>query len=171
VTRPHHPVTMLPTDLPGTKLRLEFMAKSPTVVLDPTQDQALVTWQQINNDLAAMKAIELQYRQYLAASIPFDPSKSEGSQTVELPDGRKLSLDRPMNYTLAKDNATVSAALYALYAINPGAAVDIVKWVPELSITAYKKLTDDERRIIAPIVIAKPGLLALELKTPKKGEA
>jgi hypothetical protein len=145
------------------------MAPKRVVEVSPIVAQGIDTWKQVRDQLSAIQRYELEYRNWLIGSVPFDPEKSEGSQTVTLPTGEKLELDRPMNYSVCKDIPTVQAAVYALWERNPAASSDIIRWVPELSVSAYKALTEDERKLIAPIVISKPGQPAL--KAVEKKEA
>lgn len=140
---------------------------SPTVALDPITQSNYETWIKIKDDLARIQALEMQYRLALIDSGFFDRSKTEGSESIKLPDGSRLSVSKPINYSVAKDKPTVNAAVAALFAVNPGAAAAVIDWKPELSVSAYKALTPDERLLIAPIISSKPGTPQLE-RTPAK---
>lgn len=145
------------------------MAKSKTVQLDPVASQNLRTWQAITADLDRLKAIELEYRFALKDQIPFDRSKESGAQTLGISADEKVVLDIPVYYTVARDVPSVMEALGKLHDLNPGAVIDLIRWVPEISTTAYKKLTDEEKRLIAPVLIVKPGTPTLALEQIKKG--
>jgi hypothetical protein len=139
---------------------------APQVELTPEQVQALDAWNQAAQQLAAAKSDELVKRMEAIKLIPFSEEKQEGSQSVKLHQGWTLKLDRPMNYTMDKDNGLVTAALSKLAEVNPGAAQELMRWEAVCSTGAYKKLTDEERLIVAPVITIKPGTPSLTLSPP-----
>lgn len=148
------------------------MAKPlPVVALDPIAQSNYETWQAAAADLARLKVVELQYRLAVIQQAPFDHEKKEGSQSIKLPDGSRLAVTMPINYSVAKDKQVVQAAIAQLYELNPAACVDLIDWEPKLSVAAYKALSEQERAIIAAIVIAKPGTPQLEVVAPKGEKA
>jgi hypothetical protein len=139
---------------------------SPRVVPDPVANNNLEIWKMVNADLARIKATEMQYRLALEKQIQFT-DKEEGSQTVVLPDTSRLQLTRTWNYSLIEDTSAIHQALNELYAIDPGAALSVITYKPVLSESAYKKLPEDQRRIIARVVSRAPGTPSLEWTRPK----
>jgi hypothetical protein len=134
-----------------------------------TQEQiaAIQVWSASKNQLDVTKAEELELRLKVVRIAPFNQHKEEGGQTLPLANGWRIALDRPMYYSIeTKDNNKVVECVNALAAKNPLAAQDIIKWVPVLSESGYKKLSDEEQVIMAPVVTIKPGTPAIELKPP-----
>lgn len=140
---------------------------APPIELTQPMIEAIVEWEKTKKELDRVKAEELAQRLHLMSVIPFNADKEEGGQTVKLGAGWKLALDKPIDYKMdTKNNETVSACLQALSVVNPAAMTNIVRWEPVMSVSAYKALTDAEKKIIAPVVTIKPGTPTLELKRP-----
>jgi len=144
------------------------MAKAAKEVeLSQQQVDAIQAWQNTKAQLDALKASELSQRLDLVATLPFNSEKEEGGQTVKLGGGWRFALDKPVEHKMeTKNNDAVVAALTTLHAHNPLAMIDLMRWEPVMSQGAYKKLTDAEKLILAPVVTSKPGTPALELKPP-----
>ena len=143
------------------------MAKAaPVVELTPEQVTAIQEWNASKTGLDAAKTSELANRLIVIEKVPFSPDKEEGGQTLKLNAGWKLALDRPMNYSVDKDVAKVNAAIKQLWELNPAAVVDLIRWEAVLSVGAFKKLTDEEKLILASIITMKPGTPSLDLKPP-----
>ncbi len=138
------------------------MAEKRIVSLDSVTQSNFETWAAINADLARLKAVELEYRRVIIEHIPFT-DKAEGSQTVSVDGALSLELDRPWSYTVKATEQEIGACLTALHQVNPLATVGLLRWKPEISITQYRTLTDEERIIIAPILEVKPGTPALKI--------
>ena len=149
------------------------MAKAAKEVeLSQQQVDAIQAWQNTKAQLDALKASELSQRLDLVATLPFNSEKEEGGQTVKLGGGWRFALDKPVDNKMeTKNNDAVVAALTALHAHNPLALIDLMRWEPVMSQAAYKKLTDEEKKILAPVVTSKPGTPSLELKPPPKPKA
>jgi hypothetical protein len=139
---------------------------APQVELNKEQVEAIQTWNQAKQQLDAAKADELTKRNAAIQCVPFSAEKDEGAQTVKLGGGWSLKLDRPMNYSITRNNEQVTAALVALAEVNPSAARELIRWQAEISTKVYRDLSDAEKLIVAPILTIKPGTPALELKPP-----
>lgn len=139
---------------------------APVVELTKQHVTSIQLWSEAKSVLDANKANELANRLTVINDLPFDDDKDEGSQTLKLYAGWKLLLKRTFNYSVDKDTQKVMACLNELGAINPGAASELIRWEPVLSEGAYKKLTENEKLIVAPIITMKPGTPSLELKPP-----
>lgn len=90
------------------------------------------------------------------------------THTHELGNGYKLKAKRPLNYKV--DAGLIDDALDKIVAIgNSGAflADRVIKWKPELSLTEYKQLSDEQRQVLDVAITMTPGLPSLELVEPK----
>lgn len=143
------------------------MAKaSPVVELNDQQTAALQHWELLKAEIARLQSIEIAQRLELIKGMPFNADKESGGQSIKLGAGWKLSLDKPVNYTTDKDQNIVVAGLQALGTTNPVAAAELIRWEAVVSVSTYKKLTDEEKRIVASFIGMKPGTPALALVPP-----
>lgn len=139
---------------------------APVVELTNEHVTTIALWSEAKTALEASKATELSNRLNVINSLPFNEDKEEGSQSLKLSAGWKLILDRVIHYSVDKDVQKVMACLNELGATNPGAAAELIRWEPVLSTGAFKRLTENERLIVAPVVTMKPGTPTLALKPP-----
>ena len=148
------------------------MAKAvPPVDLTAEQIEAIQKWEAAKAQLETIKALELEHRLNIIATMPFNADKEEGDQTLKLGAGWKLAINKTINYTVDKDTQKVVEIIGKLNAVNPGAAAELIRWEAVLSTGAYKKLTDEEKLIVAAIVTMKPGTPTLSLKAPAAPKA
>lgn len=93
----------------------------------------------------------------------------DGKQhTIELGNGYKLKGKRPISYKL--DVETTKTALQYLRELgNEGTFVAdrVVKWKPELSLTEYNKMSEQQRKILDAALTTTPGLPVIELVKPE----
>lgn len=97
------------------------------------------------------------------------PNPVEGVNTVTLADGRKVKVDQRYNYTFDKD--TVDATLDELleFGVDTGA---LVRWSPDLNLTAYRALNKDALVILSRTLTRKPGTASLTvIDAPEKADA
>lgn len=126
--------------------------------------EELVEWYQLKQQLAEVKEREMELRKKIFAS--FFPEPIEGTNKSPLSDGYVLkathSIDRKV------DDATFQNIKAEL--LNRGIAVDsVVKYKPELSISAYRLLTEEQVKFFDQCLIIKPGSPQLDVVKPKKG--
>ena len=138
------------------------MPPTKVVSLDPITQNNFQVWESINADIERLKAIELQYRAAIIPHVGFS-DKPEGSQTVSVDGAMKLELDRPWYYKVKATQDEISAVMTALHAHNEMATIGLLQWKPEISVSKYRDLTDEEKRIIAPILDIKPGVESLKV--------
>lgn len=142
---------------------------APVVEVTPELVALLQTWDASKRLLNDTKTTEMSNRLAVIEKAPFAEDKEEGGQTLKLHGGWKLKLTRVLNYSIeTKDNNAVMAAVTQLGSVNPSVAAELIRWEPVMSVAAYKKLTEEEKKIVAPIVTIKPGTSALELVAPAK---
>jgi hypothetical protein len=139
-------------------------AAAQPVELNQQQVDMIQTWEATKKRLDTEKALELTQRLDVIKVIPFT-DKEEGGQSVKLGGGWRLALDKPQDHRMEPKNIpAVMTAMDALHAVNPLAAASLIRWEPVMSVTEYKKLSDAEKLILAPVVTIKPGTPTLELK-------
>lgn len=141
--------------------------------LTDEQSHALLKWQEVNEQLETLKATEMALRLHLVDSIaPVD--KAEGSSTVEIGNGWKLTAERKLNYSVDKEHVQglVSKLPYDL-------AQSLIRWKPELNLPAYRNSltayrsalsTDSQKELAEAVVNAitiRPGTPSLKLVAPK----
>jgi hypothetical protein len=136
-----------------------------------TKEQKLQAWIDAQRALYAAAEAEMAARKEVVAAFPFDADKDEGTQNIDLANGWKLKVVKKLNYTLNnKEDATDRALekLEKLGAEGVFVAERLVKWKPELSISEYRKLTDQYKSIIDAVLTTSPGAPSLSLIEPKK---
>lgn len=90
----------------------------------------------------------------------------DGTFRSDLGNGYKLKLVAPLVYSLKDGEGTRAAIEYARNLAVP-LPKPLVKWSPELSVSAYKAADDELRRLIAPDLTTKPGAPQLSVEEPK----
>jgi len=145
-----------------------------TLALNQVQNEKLALWQQLTQQLDELKAKEIELRNEIIDTIvPQD--KVEGAATFEIGNGWKLTATRKQNYSLDKQH------LNTLQDILPeNIWDDLVRWKPELSMTAYRKslpayaqaLPEETRKSLSEALVnavtIRPGTPELKLEAPKQ---
>ncbi len=135
-------------------------------------NELLAEWVQAKQTLEAAKAREIELRKAIVADDSFfDPDKEEGTETFDLGGGYKLKATKKINYSMANKQGETFAALKALSSLGPASqriAKDLVNFSASLRLSEYKKLDDQERRIIDEVITTRPGSPTLELVEPKE---
>lgn len=120
-------------------------------------------WYKLQQDLAEIKDKEMKLRKKIFAYYFQTPV--EGTNTVKLTDGFV------MKGTYKIDRKPDEAILDTLkdQLIAEGVPVDmLIRYKPELVISAYKLLTDEQREHFDEVLNIKPGSPSLEIMKPKK---
>lgn len=107
------------------------------------EDQLLMEHRKLQNDLATLKAKELDLRKYIVNRA--FPQKEEGTNTKELGNGYELKAVIKYNYKLA-DNDTVDKTLQEIAATgNQGSFIAdrLVSWKPSFLLTEYRNLQEE----------------------------
>ena len=105
------------------------------------QDQLLMKWQRLKDDIETAKAAEMELRKYIISRA--FPNKHEGTNTQELGNGYSLKAGVKYNYNLDPDNKKVEEALNKIAMIgNQGSfiAERLVSWKPSFLLTEYREL-------------------------------
>jgi hypothetical protein len=100
-----------------------------------------------------------------AIANTFFSDKEEGSATMKLGDGRSLGATFKINRTVSAEELQVLTPAFH----EVGIPVDgLIKWKPELVVSAYRKLTDAQRAEFDQVLTIKEGMPSLEIREPKK---
>jgi hypothetical protein len=126
-------------------------------------EEELKEWFVLKKQIQALGAKEVLLRQRI-----FDaafPAPKEGTNKFALADGYQLTGQFKINRTIVDD---------LLKALSPeligkGVPVDkLIKYAPDLVTKEYRELTEEQRMLFDQILIAKPGLPAMEVTKPKR---
>lgn len=143
-------------------------------ILQPSWDApiskeiVLQQWLDASAKLAEAKEAEQVLRKQVVSLFPFDPNKKEGIEYLNLANGYKLKAQKKLNYVLDKES--IESALDLIEAEGETGkllAERLVKWKPELSISEYRQLPEDYKKIVDKAVTTKDGMPTLELIEPK----
>jgi hypothetical protein len=149
------------------------MAKS-TVKPFPSEAQALLNeWYKAKEELARWKPVEWERRSQLIRAIAM-PTKLEGVETFDL-NAWKLKVNHKMNYSMTNAQGETEQLGAALHTIDPSLPIQLYKWVPEISLTAYRKTllpllatNAHLKELSAAAIIIKPGAPEIELIPPEE---
>jgi hypothetical protein len=120
-------------------------------------------WYELQETLKVQKAHEMELR--LKIFGEFFPEPEEGTNNFELPEKWVLKGKRTINRNV--DIAAFTALRPALEEAGIRVA-EIVEFKPALSISQYRKLTDEQVHLVDQFLIIKDGAPALEIVLPKK---
>lgn len=123
-------------------------------------------WYALQKQLAAVKAAEMLLRMKIFKH--YFPAPVEGTNQVPLgTEGWVIKAKYPI--TRKPDVALLTAKAAELRAA--GVPVDsLIKSVPELVTTEYRKLTEEQTKLFDQILDIKPGSPALEVVLPKRAQ-
>lgn len=148
------------------------MAKNPLRKI-PAQFQdnietLVAEWQKSLETAAEAKNAEAAKRTALYDAI--FAGSPEGTNHAPLPNGDSLVCDIRINRTVNRAELEAARA-YALNKNNAqllGLLDRVVSYDPKVVVGEYKSASNEEKKILADIIVEKPGLPGLEVKTPKK---
>lgn len=142
------------------------MAEIPTVT---AEDLAL--WYRIHAELGKLKAQEGLLRRRIFDA--YFPKPAEGTNSVDLNDGTGAVLKGTHKIQRDVDQGAYEA--YRTEQQREGSNLvqlpmieNLVKWKPEVVLSEYRKLTDEERMAFDQCLIIKPGSPSLEIVIPKR---
>ena len=124
----------------------------------------LQRWEALAEQASMLRVQELALRKELVARLFVDPK--EGTNSLTLPTfGWKLVMQHVITRTV--DVATLTASKEALRAAE--ISVDaLIRYKPELSVSAFRKLTDEQHKLFDNVLVSKPGCPSLEIKQAKR---
>ena len=117
-------------------------------------------WQTAEDQLRMYKNLEAQLRQQIIDEV-FTSGPDEGTDTIELNRGYKLVSRKSLTYSLKGPGELVADAVSEL----PN---DLVRWKPELSVSVYRTLSEEQKAQLNPVLEIKPARPTLEIREPKQ---
>jgi hypothetical protein len=150
---------------------------SPEAVARAERDLKIRAWIDAKSALETAKVNEHAARLEVARSV--FPETFEGTRTIDLGGGYAIKCVKGFNYNLSesKKPRTPGMAPFATRkALNeiekignegPFIAERLVTWKPELSLTEYRDLDPQFKKIIDTALTISPALPSLEFVTPK----
>ena len=135
----------------------------------------LVRWYSLKRQLEQIKEEELDLRVRIFAAYFKDPK--EGTNNADLPDGTGAQLKATYVLNRTLDMAVIDEMrerqLNARADSNaPRLNLDLlIKNKPELAISQYRTLTEEERHYFDTALLIKPGTPSLDITIPKKNRS
>lgn len=132
-------------------------------VVEAATQEDLNEWWRIAQELDKLKPAEMQLRKKIYAT--YFQAPEEGTNKCPLTQGWVLKaqcvitrkVDKPL---LTTNKAELEAA---------GIAVDsLVEWKPELKVSEYRKLSDEQRKLFDKCLDIKEGSPQLDIVLPKR---
>lgn len=134
--------------------------------LSDEQKELLTVWENTKTQLTKLKSYEMELRKAIVYDGGFfDADKTSGTEHAALGDGYKLTSVKKETYTLKNENGETDAAL-TLFTDDEAAL--LVKWTPTLSVSNYKKLSEEKQAFFNGALEIKDGAPTLDIKQTKK---
>jgi len=142
------------------------------------RNELLQAWTAAKKKLEEAKHEEsLARREAIEYSFKHDFNNAEdgsASATIDLANGWRARAVKNINYGWIKngkqlDTDAVMEALGEISALDDKAAIDLVRWKPELSMRIYKELDNNLKSIIDKVIVTTDATPTLEI-IPPKGE-
>lgn len=127
-----------------------------------SRDEILTAWQEASLLLIPAAIRERDLRK-LAVEAAFGTDLKEGTQSLDIGQDYLLKVEQKMNYTVAD---TPEMRNEFMEVLGTERATKTVKFKPELSISNWKAMSQEERDKLAAHVTIKPGLPALSILAP-----
>lgn len=156
----------------GKKKAAAVAAPAEPIVVPSDLTDLITKWHAAEQQLAKAKQEEHALRQAVVLST-FDMTKLEGTDTVEIGWGCQLRLTRVLAYNATNDAHECEQLLAIVAALDPGLALELVRWKPEVAKKPYRallSLAEDNpllKEALAHAVTLKPGMPQLEIVPPK----
>lgn len=147
----------------------------PATKITGTQAQALVSeWREVQEQKALLVEKERELRLMIVEQTDFfTPTKEKGTENYSFNgawSGWKLKCTKKINWCTATeaDGVPIQQALEEIKeSAGAMAAEELIKFKPEVKISIYDKLTEEEKQIIDPFLTYSPGTPELKLVEPK----
>lgn len=124
--------------------------------------ETLARWQTLKETISKLQGEERALREGLFDGAFENPK--EGTNTMEMPDGRKLKGVYKINRIVDEE------ALEGLH-LTPTQMKSMFRAKHSLRITAYKELDTKGRKVIDAVLVSKPGLPTLSVIEAKPSAA
>lgn len=144
--------------------------KEPMSIAD--RDALLVQWKQAKETLDLAKDSEMKLRKMIVEeSGLFDNTKEKGTERINIGNGWQIKAEKKINWTTKAELEDGRRIYDALKLIQESAgqlaAEELVKFKPEVKMSIYTKLTDEQKSMIDPFLTSSPASPSLELIPPK----
>lgn len=156
------------------------MAKNPVAsvrTMDETRKAELYKklddWHRAKHKAAEWGQKEMELRKEIFSE--YFPDAVEGTNTLTLEFGKALKANRVISRSIVKaelealvtvERAKVDATGMCTSNILP-LLDDVVVYEPKLSVSEWKKLPEESRKLLADVVTIKDGAPTLSIETPK----
>lgn len=120
--------------------------------------ETLARWQDLTESIKQLQGEERALREGLFEGA--FPHPAEGTNTMELPDGRKLK-------GVFKINRIVDEDGLLNLKLTPTQMTRFFRRKHSVRISVYKELVDDERKVLDTVIVSKPGLPTLSIVEAK----
>ena len=120
----------------------------------------IAQWQTAEDQLRMYKNLEAQLRQQIVDEL-FVFDTDESTDTVHLNRGYKLVARISLNYSLKGPGEVVADAVSELPS-------ELVRWKPELSVSVYRTLSEEQKAHLNSVLEIKPARPTLEIREPKQ---
>lgn len=142
------------------------------------QDQVtvndLTVWFTMQEELKKLKASEMMLRKRIFGH--YFPDPKEGTNTSVLPDTYQLKGVHVINRKIIEESMQalcyrpqLAEGVYGKSKLEEaGVRVDqLVKWKPELAISVYRELTEEQRHLVDQMLLIDAGSPQLKIEPPK----
>lgn len=131
----------------------------------------LVEWYKMKKQLAALKVAENLLRNRIFKF--FFKTPTEGTNSHPLKDGTGAVLKAVHGIARKIDESELEALRDAMATEGSNlpefGLTKLIKWKPELSISEYRKLSDEDKQIFDRVLIVKPESPQVDIVIPKRG--
>lgn len=145
----------------------------------PVTADTLTQWFKAKRDLALLKGKEMLLRKLIFGH--YFPSPREGTNTVVLPDSYQLKGGHVINRKIVEESMqaltyrpilntdpVTGAAQFGPCkleeaGVNP---MQIIKWKPELNLTVYRELTEEQMHLVDQMLLIEEGSPSLDITPP-----
>jgi len=134
-----------------------------TFVVDKPFIAKLATWHNLKAEAASLVEQERVLRGELFGMAFPSPTEGSSGNKIDLPDGYMLQGTYKINRTI--DEGALGEVEKRMDAV---AFASAFVYKPELSKSGFNALSDEQKKIAALAIIAKPGTPALEIVQKKK---
>lgn len=121
-------------------------------------------WYEVQSQLQALKAEELELREQLA-EMYFSDAPAEGTTAMDLDGGWQLKCKKTVSRRLSNAKGETTQIVSQL---PPEVAEAAVGWKPELRLRGYRKLAPEHKALLDTVLTSKPGRPVLDLVPPKE---
>lgn len=165
-------------DNPATTVQPTITNAKPTNPWDTkSEDEVLLHWLSLQQQVSALKEAELDFRKYVVSRA--FPAKQEGMNNKDLGNNYKLKATVKYNYNLTASNDDIEKALDRIAKIgNRGNVVAerLISWKPSFLLTEYRLLEEEKNtsndakqilEIVNSMLTISEAAPSLEIVEPK----